>query len=1600
MRKRFLALLFICGMLVCAIATTGNNATAAMADDEVFTTEISEDGALIRTYRGDDRTTTAPDMPEYAPDEIVFKLTDTAHQRGVGPLKAQQIMHQRVREVAKRHRFTRTTAVFRNHRKENLRRIQQAHLPPGVSVAQAIRQLKADPAIEWAEPKYIVSVFLPNDTYIDPNNAGGWTTGAWGQSFTDLWGMEKIQAEQAWQAGHQGEGVIVAVIDTGVDYNHEDIAANMWINSGETPGDGIDNDGNGYIDDIYGYDFATYGGGTQDSDPSDGHGHGTHCAGTIAAVINNGLGVAGVAPQAKIMALKGLSDSARGYNTDLADAVVYAADNGADVLSNSWGGPGVSQVLQDAFRYAHELGCVCVAAAGNDNTDMANHYPSHIDAVIAVAATDVNDEKADFSNYGTLIDVAAPGVDILSLRARETGDEQYFVPPGDQSARYCRMSGTSMACPHVAGLAAIIRAIHPEFSNEQIRQAIKVSADDLGDMGFDVFFGSGRINAAAAIDVNTVCEAWINPVGNTNDILVPTDITGIAAGADFQSYKLEYGSIEDGIMHTIISSTTEVSNGMLATSWYPEYIAGGSYDLLLTVMDSNGIEYSYVRRISVPNLNMVSPSNNQLFSGKSPVFVEGTAYHPSPGFAYDVSYKPWSTNIWTDQMVTLANDGNTPVIDGLLATIDPQAFNESGKYDVRITIYYDEKSSPCRTPIHVDTDVIYGFPTSFVTSGFWMREEVPTLADIDGDGDADIAFSHLDTIYAYDGQGGSLPGWPYDVNNGVVEQGISMYPDPNNPGKMGLITGTTSGYLYNLDYTGWLKQGFPLYTMTYRNAIGDLNRDGEDDLVSADVKLIVSNLQGNNLSGWPQYPGETYGTPAIGDIDGDGSRDIAIVHQQGDSNTAISVYNSAGNLLPGWPVEHNESPDWRGAQIVLGDIDKDGKRELVVGVGGSGSIHVLRYDGSTQPGWPQPVDGNVGAYPTLGDVDSDGYLEVIVVGVNGTLHMWNYMGNPVSGWPIQIAGGTYSSPATVGNIDSDPEPEIILGAGTFLRAFNPDGSAVDGFPKQVGQLSSNSCPPALGDIDNDGLTEIVYIFGPRKKILAAWDTNSVYLPGQMQWPMIDHDPGHTCSYGPGRSGFITLDRTAYSCDDIVRIRVGDAHLEGQPIQNVTLVTDGGDFETVTLAENPPNSGFFEAQIPVSSNSVNTEDGSLQVSHGETITAAYEDANSLMGSPAQVQALAKVDCADPVIFNVDISVIRDVSAVVTLDTDEFACARVRYALSCNDPNEATLWNCDEASPSIQLFGLDPNTTYFFVVDVRDIAGNTATFDNSGNCYTFTTVPLPIVDPNLKAAIEQELNLIDLKIVDLLGLNSLHAGNKSIASLTGLEWATNLTSLYLNDNQISDISALSGLTNLMYLYLSNNDISDISAVSGLTNLTSLHLSSNMISDVNDVSGLTNLTSLHLSSNMISDVNDVSDLMNLTILDLSNNQISDISAGSGLTNLTTLSLNNNQISDISAVSGLTNLTSLSLLGNPLNTPAYCTYLPSILENNPGISLFYDEPNPNPLTVDCSTDLVELAVFAAHWLEINCDVPNNWCGWADLDHIDDVGFKDLAEFVQYWLE
>ena len=371
-------------------------------------------------------------------------------------------------------------------------------VPAGETVDDAIRNIGRSANVETVQPNYYYRLqSVPNDPL-----------------WSDLYGMLNISAPAAWDLTTGDSSVVVADIDTGLDYTHEDLMANVWTNPGEIPNNGIDDDGNGFVDDYYGYDFRY-----NDPDPMDENGHGTHTAGTIGAVGNNNLGVVGVCWHVKLMGVKIYSafadDSTSAMVINAYNYVRMMKNRGVNIriTNNSYGGCpetcGNDLAVKDAIDALGDLGVLNVFAAGNSgtNNDAAPFYPASFDSpsIVSVGGSDQNDNR--IFNYGaTLVDLAAPGSVIKST-----------VPAALQPAKYWNLSGTSMSTPHVTGAAALLAMYNPNLSAASIKATLINSADVLPQFA-GLNRANGRLNVRNALLNQTVCTFGLS----SNSINVPT----------------------------------------------------------------------------------------------------------------------------------------------------------------------------------------------------------------------------------------------------------------------------------------------------------------------------------------------------------------------------------------------------------------------------------------------------------------------------------------------------------------------------------------------------------------------------------------------------------------------------------------------------------------------------------------------------------------------------------------------------------------------------------------------------------------------------------------------------------------------------------------------------------------------------------------------------------------------------------------------------------------------------------------------------------------------------------------------------------------------
>ncbi len=1005
--------------------------------------KLSEIGQLNKKYKVKKTSKFFADAPSLEEGmgkaqkerESVEKMTDDPERENRVRELDERIAGLKKLDEKLENRQKRALAGEKNPRLENIYTLE---MPEENNVLLIAEQYGKNPAVEYAEPVREMKIAtIPNDPYFSSSNS-------WGQGYDDLWGLKKIKADSAWDVS-KGEGAIVAVIDTGLDYNHEDISGNVLINAGEIPGNGLDDNGNGYVDDVYGWDFSN-----NDNDPMDDNGHGTHVSGTIAATGNNNLGVVGMAPQAKIMVVKSLNQSGSGYTDQLANSIIYATNNGADVINASWGGAFTSQIIRDAVDYAHSRGSIFVAVAGNTGFDGAAFSPANLENSIAVSAVDHNDVITTFSTYGANIDVAAPGGEsgqtadtrsILSLRA--AGTDIYGDGSGILNDKYYRARGTSMAAPHSAGLAALIVSLHPEFSNEEARQVIRKSADDLGETSFDEKYGFGRINAQAATGMNSACSAQItapkvNAITNGENNIVVSGTADCSSGLG--NYKLEYAaSLTAPWMQIGGAYLTAVTNGKLAQWNNP---ALGRYLLKLTVTDTSGQSFQDIA---------------------GPIYVDPSFKESGWPFATDAEI------VSSPLVADLEGDGQNELIftsgDGKVCVLDKNGQPKNG------------------------------WP---VASGSFMAGHYdPAVGDVDGNGKLEVvvktitASVSLDQINIYKHDGTVLAGWPKSISQLSIGAlfGSGRYTSPiladlDNDGASEIIVNSVGGWTYvfegnGSDFSGWPKKVVDdNFTLIYSNpAVGDINGDGFAEIIIKAINetsynskgiLYAFDRNGNLLSGWPKdiHNGSTT-SPILGDINNDGKKEVICSSFIKGSSAylneyVIYVFDYLGNYLPGWPTSYaapGDSPNAITGGLSVADLNKDGGLEILSATNSTWEeLHVFKNNGqllwkaSPMVNWIY----NMYSAPVVADINGDNELEIMIAKYQG---MPEYTGRIF----VYDRNGTEKS---------------------ALNKIIPDQLWIS---------------PTVEDLDNDGKSEIVA--GSMLGKIYVWDTNGVNSRSLMPWPV-------------------------------------------------------------------------------------------------------------------------------------------------------------------------------------------------------------------------------------------------------------------------------------------------------------------------------------------------------------------------------------------------------------------------------------------------------------------------------------------------------------------
>lgn len=1018
---------------------------------------------------------------EFAPGELIVKLKPGA-KLAESRLADKAYLSSRpaFKGVAQKHKIKRASLLFPNlHPDMAKQRFKQranrgkglitpdlstvyklALDDPKAPIVEICERLRQEPDVEFAEPNGIARIqMVPNDPYYS-------SSGSWGQAYDDLWGIKKINCEPAWDVS-LGDGVVVAVIDTGLDYNHEDISSNVWVNTAEDINgngrfdnwpsteqqggvfgdlDGLDDDSNGKVDDVIGWDFCTYGGNVPDNNPMDDMGHGTHVSGTIAAVGNNGIGVIGIAPNARIMAVKGLGSQGTGYNADLASCIRYAADNGADILNFSWGAYNFDSVTESAVAYADSLGCITVAAAGNNGYDILvlnNHFePAVLPGVIAVAATDNSDQRASFSNYGSPVDLAAPGVDILSLRAAGTdlyaGSSGYtpgqnFVPAYDSNAKYYRANGTSMACPHVAGAAALILSAHPAFSKNQVERVLENTS--YLPAGWDKYLGAGRLDVGDAVQVPSVSDATvvITAPAERDYVHDSDEVTGTATG---NSYVVEIGA------------------GVYPSTWQQLGSGGPITNGTLGVFDSAGVPDGYY--------------TFRVQSGDARETVRCYYDHLlRQGFPHTTPNSTDAAAVVSD----LDGDGEDEIIRSYLEGID--------------VVDGDGQSAP-------------GFPIQTSLSGLSTLVS-PAVGDIQGDSKREIVLlgwtcqtKYYMRARAYSSAGAML--WSFSAEDEFSYQNAPpMLVDSNFDGKHEIVlmsegtlgTPTHDQVLVRL-FSG---SGSVLWKTTINagnagpvhSALGDINGDGEEEIVldlildsngdgSADgSEILALDLDGNVLFRTAATdPGYAPSALKLADMNSDGSVDIIFAPITSAYEKNIYIFDGAGNqLLKSDPIM---APIYA---VTPSDLNGDGLVELIVRC-------------------TDPVD----------------YLQpnkIYILSNTGViLNHWTDI--RIGGWALAL-----EPVAAVADVDGNGTPDIVGNS----CAWDVAGNVLANFPRLTYDKTWYTSP-ALGQLSAGGQIDLCatmndWHVGNRCKTF-VWQMPVTYAPETIHWPMGNHDPRNTNCY--------------------------------------------------------------------------------------------------------------------------------------------------------------------------------------------------------------------------------------------------------------------------------------------------------------------------------------------------------------------------------------------------------------------------------------------------------------------------------------------------------
>jgi len=848
-------------------------------------------------------------------------------------------------------------------------------------------ELSDDPDVEYAQPNYIYeSCGEPNDP-----------------EFPDQYAHQLIQMSDAWDISTGSHDILVAVLDTGVDVNHPDLKDNIWINKGEIPNNDIDDDNNGYIDDVSGWNFEED---NNDVIPEAGwygvEGHGTQVSGVIAAVGDNKEGVCGVNWKSSIMALR---LSIYVTSAEVAAALDYAAANGAHVANMSFGsnefGPEGDPIVKTAIDNAFAQGVLLVASAGNEDS-AEPLYPAAYYNVMAVASTNGEDIKTGHSSFGSWVDITAPGTDIVTT---------------DLNNEYIATAGTSFSGPYVVAVGALVLAHKPELTHVELRAILENTTDPVyyGDMDpVQGYIGTGRVNAYQALiaaDQRHPLGEIVEPMQQQTFAPDGNDIT-LTLFVHGDSYQLEYRSFGQDEWSELSDGSSLVDpNGLVHLVFANP--GAGAFELRLNVTTDGavhtdrkifGIELAAEKAPwPLPEIPDDPEEWADVSYMGSPLCldIDGDGRNEIVEASMTLSddyYLGGTISIWKDDGTALGG-WPAPLGGGLWDSMVASGLavgdiDGDGDYEIVVVDDY----SVMATALHVESGQTVDGDWPVEVGSYWYAYIIgsPVLADLDGDGDSEIIVAldeesrESDGLFAIQGDGTFL--W----QRRYTSEGSISVADFDGDGDVeialcGYGPGITRVYTFILDHNGqqikrWRggsKKG---------TAIADLDADGQPELVfCTEDSVMAVHVDGSTL--WEtrvRDPFGEIGAMSVGDVDGDGFSEVYVnsfIEADGFEFSLVHAFDHQGRELSdaGYPKTIMGFPSY--SPPLIADIDGDGQKELLVASAGA-PIIAWEADGSTTLGFPMlNLSADLLTCPALDDLDQDGDIDMMVNGYDYQFHI-------------------------------------------------------------------------------------------------------------------------------------------------------------------------------------------------------------------------------------------------------------------------------------------------------------------------------------------------------------------------------------------------------------------------------------------------------------------------------------------------------------------------------------------------------------------------------------------------------------------------------------